>query len=285
MNESEKDQLPQKTANEAAPTGSSRAGGEEGFRELELGSEMNVAQVHGSILREQADPQDGYEPIPLWLVTVIMVIVFWAGLYLAANSGGWSANVFDPSRVSWSGAGVAADAGPPDPMVVGKRIFTQNCVVCHQATGQGVAGQFPPLVDSEWVLSQGWHGDNHLVKLILHGLQGVIQVKGVTYNNAMPAQRLNDNQIAAVLTYIRNEWGNSAPPISAEFVAKVRAETDGRAEPWTQPELQAIPAVMDTAAGAPPADAAPAAPAASLEGAPVTPQESSPPETTTSDNV
>jgi mono/diheme cytochrome c family protein len=243
----------------------------------DLGEEMNVAAVHDSILREQADPEDGYEPIPLWLVTVIMVVVFWAGLYLAYNSGGFQANVFDPTLVSWTGGGAgAADAGPPDPMVLGRRIFTQNCVVCHQATGQGVAGQFPPLVDSEWVLSTGWHGDNHLVKLLLHGLQGVIEVKGNIYNNAMPAQNLNDAQISAVLTYIRNEWGNSAAPISEQFVAKIREETAGRAEPWTQPELQAIERVLESELPPPPAPAEEAVlpPTESASAAPQTPEAS-----------
>ncbi len=217
----------------------------EEFRETELSSDMNVAQVHGSILREQADPQDGYEPIPLWLVTLIMVIVFCSGFYLAFNSGGFQSDVFDPTLVSWTGGGVAAEKGPPDPMVLGKRLYTQNCVVCHQSTGMGVAGQFPPLADSEWVISQSWHGDNHLVKILLHGLQGVVEVKGSLYNNAMPAQKLNDTQISAVLTYIRNEWGNSAPPITEQFVAQIRAETEGRSQAWTQSELQAIDARMD----------------------------------------
>jgi len=218
----------------------------EEFRESELSSEMNVAQVHGSIMREREDPRDGYEPVPLWLVTLAMVLVFWSGLYLAYNSGGFREDVFNPALVSWTGGGVAADAGPPDPMVLGRRIYTQNCLVCHQASGQGVAKQFPPLVDSEWVLSREWHGDNHLVKLVLNGLQGHVVVKGESYNNVMTpwAQALNDDQIAAVLTYIRNEWGNSAPPITPEFVAKIRAETVDRKEPWTQPELQAIERVL-----------------------------------------
>lgn len=224
---------------------------EDNFTKADLGEGMNVAMVHDSILREQADPRDGYEPIPLWLVTVIMAIVFWAGLYLAYNSGGFQSDVYDPTLVSWTGGGAAAETGPPDPMVVGRRVFTQNCVVCHQSNGQGVPGQFPPLAQSEWVLSEGWHGDNHLVKVLLHGLQGVVEVRGNIYNNAMPAQKLSDAQISAVLTYIRNEWGNSAPPISEEFVASVRTETAGRTEPWTQPELQAIERVLDS--GAPPA--------------------------------
>jgi mono/diheme cytochrome c family protein len=227
------------------------------------GEGLNVRDVHGAILREKDDPRDGYEPIPLWLVSAFMALVFWAGAYLAFNSGGFQSDVYNPTQVSWTGGGAAAK-GPPDPMVVGKRLFTANCVACHQATGQGVAGQFPTLVGSEWVLGGDWHGDNHLVKILLHGLQGPIQVKGNTYNGAMPPwKQLKDDQIAMILTYIRNEWGNSAPPITAEQVAKVREETAAQTEPYTQNQLKAIPAVKyDTAPAAAPAEgeAAPPAP-------------------------
>jgi mono/diheme cytochrome c family protein len=153
--------------------------------------------------------------------------------------------------------------------VVGKRLFTANCVACHQATGQGVAGQFPTLVGSEWVLGGDWHGDNHLVKILLHGLQGPIQVKGDTYNGAMPPwKQLKDDQIAMILTYIRNEWGNSAPPITAEQVAKVREETAAQTEPYTQNQLKAIPAVKY--------DAPPAAAPAEGEAVPPAPTEAQP---------
>lgn len=239
-------------------------------------AEMNVAEVHGSILRERDDPQDGYEPIPLWLVTFIMVVVFWSGMYLSYNSGDFNPLVFDPAAARLAAAGPPKQDGPPDPMVVGKRIFSQNCVVCHQATGLGVPGQFPPLAGSEWVLSQDWHGDNHLVKIILHGLQGPIKVKGNDYNNAMPAQKLDDAQIAAVLTYIRNEWGNSAPPISEAFVARIRTETAGRTEPMTQSVLQSFERVMDEAAAgdAPATEPPPAAP--ETPAAPATPEAPAP---------
>ena len=240
------------------------------------GEGLNVRDVHGAILREKDDPRDGYEPIPLWMVSVFMALVFWGGAYLAFNSGGFQSDVFNPTQVSWTGGGAAAK-GPPDPMVVGKRLFTANCVACHQATGQGVAGQFPTLVGSEWVVGGDWHGDNHLVKILLHGLQGPIQVKGNTYNGAMPPwKQLKDDQIAMILTYIRNEWGNSAPPITAEQVAKIREETASQTEPYTQNQLKAIPAVKFESA-APPAPAGDAAPApAEGEAPPAAPTEAQP---------
>jgi mono/diheme cytochrome c family protein len=222
--------------------------------------DLNVRDVHGAILREKDDPRDGYEPIPLWRVSFFMALVFWGGAYLAFNSGGFESTVFNPSQVSWTGGGAVAK-GPPDPRVVGKRLFTANCVACHQATGLGVAGQFPTLVGSEWVLTEGWHGDNHLIGVLLHGLQGAIQVKGETYNGAMPPwKQLKDDQIAAILTYIRSEWGNNESPITAEQVAKVREETAAQTEPYTQAQLQAIPAIEFEDAAAPAEGSAPPAP-------------------------
>jgi hypothetical protein len=87
-----------------------------------------------------------------------------------------------------------------------------------------------------------------------------MQVKGQSYNNAMPPwAQLKDSDIANILTYIRSEWGNAAPPITAEFVAKIRA-TSERTEPWTQKDLKVIPA-ENISADAAPAPAAPTNPA------------------------
>jgi mono/diheme cytochrome c family protein len=236
---------------------------EEPFNESQPENEVNIVNIHASILREREEPRDGYEPIPLWLITVFFAVIFWAGIYLAYYSGGFSKDVYNPDLVSWQGGGSAVAAGPPDPKVIGKRLYTQNCVVCHQSSGQGVAGQFPTLVDSEWVVGGDWVGDNHLVKVLLHGLGGPIQVKGATYNNAMPPwSQLKDEQIAAILTYIRSEWGNNALPITPEYVKTIRDQSQDRSDPWTQKDLKAIPSETIPAGGAAPAPAetAPSAP-------------------------
>ncbi len=212
------------------------------------------------------EPSAGAAPVPSWLWILAVVLVGWSALYLGLNSGGFEATVFNADQVSWAGGGGGPKA-PPDPMVIGKRIYTANCVVCHQASGMGVAGQFPPLVGSNWVVTGAeWHGDNHLAKILLHGLQGPVQVLGNTYNNAMPAwKQLKDSEIASVLTYIRNEWGNTAPPITSEYIASVREEVGERSEPWTQAALQAIPPAMIYDAGSAPAAADAAADGAGAE--------------------
>ncbi len=222
----------------------------------------NQAEVSAAALREKSEPSISQNSIPLWLVGVFFVIIFWAGCYLAINSGGFSADVYNPTLVSWAGGGSGGVTAVIDPKVVGKRVFNQNCAVCHQSTGLGVAGQFPPLSGSEWVVGGDWVGDNHLVKILLFGMQGVVQVKGGNYNNAMPAwNQLKDEQISAVLTYIRSDWGNNAQPITTEYVKSIREKTGKRTDPWSQKELKTIPAEKaDTQA--PAATAAPAKPAA-----------------------
>lgn len=229
---------------------------------------MSPAEAPASVRRELADPVENAAPVPLWLLVLFFVILAWGGFYLAMNSGGFLPNVYDSNKVAWDGSGSGGAAAAPDPMVIGKRIFSQNCAVCHQANGQGVPGQFPPLVGSEWVLSQDWHGDNHIVNIVLNGLQGTVTVKGQNFNNAMApwGKVLSDQQIAAVLTYVRNEWGNQAPPIPADFVKKIREETKERTDPWTQKELEAVGKILVNDA-----DAAPAAPAGEPAPSPAAP--------------
>jgi mono/diheme cytochrome c family protein len=114
--------------------------------------------------------------------------------------------------------------------VDGAAIFAGNCAVCHQAAGTGLPGVFPPLAGSSWVGGR----DAALVQILLHGVQGALTVKGTTYNSAMPAfgSQLSDAQIAAVLTYIRSQWGNKAAAVNPTFVSAQRAATTARSGPW-----------------------------------------------------
>jgi mono/diheme cytochrome c family protein len=123
----------------------------------------------------------------------------------------------------------------------GKEIYSQLCINCHQATGMGVAGQFPPLNGSEWVL--GEH-TRRAQLIVLHGAQGPITVKGQKWTppQPMPAgggRPLTNEQIAAVLTYVRNNWDNKAPAIYPDEVAATRKKYP-RNVPWTEAELLQI---------------------------------------------
>jgi mono/diheme cytochrome c family protein len=128
----------------------------------------------------------------------------------------------------------------------GKGIYMQTCMACHQPTGLGIPGAFPPFDGSEYV-----QGDSRrLVALVIKGYQGPITVKGVQYNNILIAvdtqfpQLKEDAKLADVLNYIRTAWSNKAETaITAEFIQKVRDEFKDRTTPWNAEDFaKAFPA-------------------------------------------
>ena len=102
---------------------------------------------------------------------------------------------------------------------VGGRIFAANCVACHQAEGQGIPGVFPPLAGSDFLMSD----PTRAAGVVLNGLSGPIEVNGVTYNGVMPGVKLTDEQVANVLTYVMNSFGNKGTEMTPSQVANVRA--------------------------------------------------------------
>lgn len=117
----------------------------------------------------------------------------------------------------------------------GRAVFNRTCATCHQQNGQGIRGAFPPLVGSPFVT-----GDKaRLVRLVLHGLTGQLVVGGARYNNVMPPWKtLSDAELAAVLTYVRSSFGNTAGPVTPQDVAQQRAATASRATMWTVAEIE-----------------------------------------------
>jgi mono/diheme cytochrome c family protein len=117
----------------------------------------------------------------------------------------------------------------------GSSIFISNCSSCHGADGSGIRGAFPPLNGSSIV-----QGDKEtLVKILFHGLQGPLTVRGGQYNGTMPSfgNILSDEQISVTLTYIRSMPDNTSGGISAGEVNKVRNETSAHQQPWSPNEL------------------------------------------------
>jgi mono/diheme cytochrome c family protein len=210
---------------------------------------------HGAVSDPSSEPVDAIPrtdsgPIPRWLFAVIGVAIFWSGAYLFSYSGGFAADVFDYKPKY--GAQATAAAGPPDPKVLGKKLFSANCVTCHQANGQGQPGQFPPLAGSEFVLGDA---SNRLIAIVLKGLQGPVQVKGQAFNNAMQPWegQYTDQQLAAILSYVRSDWGNNAPEIPPEAVKAMRDELKNHKDQWTLAELMQIsPKDVTKQGGTPP---------------------------------
>lgn len=138
----------------------------------------------------------------------------------------------------------------------GKTVYMQTCMACHQMTGLGVPGAFPPLAKVEYVTGDA----RRLVAIVLKGISGPLTVDGKVYMTGMVQpdttfpQLKDDKNVADVLNYVRTSFGNTATEvITPEFVAEVRKEFAARTTQWTEAELKAFP---------PKAGAAPAAPEA-----------------------
>lgn len=138
-----------------------------------------------------------------------------------------------PSTSSTSSSSEATGVHlPPD----GEQIYNTRCMSCHQMGGRGVPGSFPPLRETDWV-----NGDKgRLIRLLVDGMSGTIEVDGQTYSGSMPpwGDALGDEGIAAVATYIRSNFGNDASEVTVEEVKKVRAATEDRKKPWSAEELK-----------------------------------------------
>lgn len=180
-------------------------------------------------LREQPEPDEVPNPLPWHVVMALGAMFMWGSFYIYDAS--LNQEAVDGADLRYAPAvanteQVAEAANQID----GKQVYTAKCVACHQANGQGVPGVFPPLAGSEWVLES----PERLASIPLRGIAGELTVKGVKYNGMMPAfaSQLDDAELAAVLTYIRSDWGNQADAITAETVAKVRERFKDKAMPW-----------------------------------------------------
>ena len=177
-------------------------------------------------------------------------------LSFARQPEGWAALESHPntkarlSRLNeilvWPGKPGVAAAAAVKPLTpaqqarfeTGKGLFSAVCAACHQATGRGLDGLAPPLLDSEWILGPA----ERPVRIVLHGVRGNITVLGRMHTGDMPAfgAALNDEQISSILTYLRREWGHTASPIDPEEVKAIRAATAGHTDAWSPEELLRI---------------------------------------------
>jgi mono/diheme cytochrome c family protein len=218
------------------------------------GESTDVIELHAAIVRERPEPIEGTEPLNLWIVVFIAVLLFWAGSYLTKYSGGFRGNEFSENQINLRPPPSTGGGGAEDPAMKvareGAIVFNSQCSPCHQADGNGLPNQFPPLAGSEWVLAEG---PNRIIRIVLNGAQGPIKVKGMDFNGAMNAFKdgLDDKQIAAVLTYVRNSWGNKASLVKPEEVAAIRKELAAVTALMNPADLEKLPVTVGGGGAAP----------------------------------
>ncbi|HET6805855.1 MAG TPA: copper-containing nitrite reductase [Frateuria sp.] len=122
-------------------------------------------------------------------------------------------------------AGAAGTLSQADQVAAGRQLFTGTCSVCHQANGEGLPGVFPPLAKSDLVAKLAKEDKDKLISIPLHGLTGKVTVNGKEYDSVMPPMtQLTDDEVANLLTYVLNSWGNPGGQVTKDEVARVRAQ-------------------------------------------------------------
>ena len=232
----------------------------EGQDRIDYRETADITEVHASIIREHGEPRTGTMPIPMWLGALTAGTLCWAGAYIGAFHGGFSPSIYNEYESTpaaffplpaQGGAGAGAEELPL--VQLGEKIYTKNCAVCHQPSGIGQPGAVPPLAGSEWV-DGSEASEKRLLSILLRGATGPITVKGGNYNSAAMqgfGAQMKPRELAGVLTYIRQAWGNKGGEITEAHVAAAKKVVADKVGPYTEVELKAIPVseMLDVPAG------------------------------------
>jgi mono/diheme cytochrome c family protein len=186
------------------------------------------------------DQERELRSVPVWLFVVVLLLIYWGMVYFDQHGGWFSQEVYAPYTSLKEVEGWQPPTGGSERL--GLQVYNKpTCVACHMPDGKGSPGQFPPLVKSEWVQEKE---PGRLIRLVLNGLTGPLEFQGQAFNGTMVPWKdvLNDEEVAAVLTYIRKnkEWGNDAPEVTPERVKDVRTKLASRTQPFTPAELMTI---------------------------------------------
>jgi mono/diheme cytochrome c family protein len=188
-----------------------------------------ILEMHTAAMREMSEPRDGIRPTPVTFLVMCFLFTMWGGYYMGTYGGDWTGTGMSER----AGAPAPVATAPQNPMVLGAEVYNA-CTQCHQADGKGLPGQFPPLAASEYVTGD----ERRFAAILLNGINGEFEVNGQKYNSQMPPWKdnYNDEEIAAVMTYVRNSFGNKAAPVSRQVVEAVRKEV-GAGGPWSEASL------------------------------------------------
>jgi mono/diheme cytochrome c family protein len=177
---------------------------------------------------------------PMWIIVTTLILLFIGFVFFDRHSGWFDAKVYAPYTSVENLDAYQPQSGAAAELARGKKNYEAVCGICHGPDGLGKPGQFPPLAGSDWVVTKGF---NRLAHIPLAGLAGPIQVsgKGWSLNMAAMGAALPDDDLAAVLTYIRSSWGNQASAVTGDDIKKIRAQLGGGSQPMTHDQLMKMP--------------------------------------------
>ena len=187
-----------------------------------------------------SEPTATRSSAPMWIIVVTLSLLFFGGLYLDSHSGWFDAKVYAPYNSAEKLEVFQPKSGAAAALARGRGLYEGVCGICHGSDGAGKAGQAPTLAASEWVTASGF---NRLAHIPLAGVNGPMKVAGKDWNMAMAAMgaALPDDDLAAVLTYIRTSWGNNASAVTGDDIKKIRAEMGRSPQAYTVEQLKVLP--------------------------------------------
>ena len=173
----------------------------------------------------EAEPTAARSAAPIWIIVLTLLLLFLGAVYFDRYSGWFDKQVYAPYTSGDELASYQPKSGEASMLTHGKAVYETYCGLCHGSDGLGKPAQAPPLAGSEWVAKD----IASLARIPLTGLNGPIQVKGRDWNLSMAPMgaTLSDADLAAVLTCIRESWGNQNGAVSADQVKAVRAAISG----------------------------------------------------------
>ena len=210
-------------------------------KSLEDSNVMNdddMVEVHSELNREKHPPTQGFLIAPLIFVFMFGCLIFVCSIQLAHSTNGFQ--IHPPQEIVELSDEEMETQRLERKYDSGKKIFALRCASCHQANGLGIPNQYPPLADSEWVSAN----PALITKIILKGLKGEITVKGEKYGTSaavnMAAVPIDDREIANVVTYVRQAWGNDSSELTEVEVSRIKSESVNQIDQWVGEDLQSI---------------------------------------------
>lgn len=178
--------------------------------------------------RENIDPEETIRPIPIAVSLITLGMVIFGVIYLFLSEPLTTSQYGDQRTIAdLTDTLPTADSGQA--AADGKALYAAQCAACHQANGAGVPGVFPPLANSEWVQGE----PRILANILLHGINGELEVAGQKYQGMMPAfPQLSDTELAEIATYIRSTWNNQTEAIQADLFKTEREAGAERTTPF-----------------------------------------------------
>jgi mono/diheme cytochrome c family protein len=186
------------------------------------------------------EPAVSHSTVPIWIIVLTLVLLFLGMVYFDHHSGWFDSQVYGPYASTEELELYQPKSGEAALLARGKAHYDQVCGLCHGVDGLGKPGQAPPLAGSEWVNTKGFERLTHIP---LAGVSGQLSVKGQMWSLSMPAMgaAMSDDDLAGVLSYIRNSWGNKGGPVTADEVKAARAALGAHPLPMSGDQMSKMP--------------------------------------------